>query len=240
VVDVRRIELPKGRWAEIAEEDDLTVQEQWDIEHAGIASESVAAKTTVLQLEELRSLEAALPDAARTLETDLRAIVAAKSTPAARKREAEARLKLMTDARATNALALAYQKLGPEEYAPIDRFEVVRVMCSLRAWDVTGPDGQVIPIPPDRTPESVAAFARTVPNTVMKAISAETARTNVTPTDFNRSPEAMLPKTPDTPTGDSSVSGSPEGSKSGAGRTGRRTGSSSTRGTKPSSPRTAS
>jgi hypothetical protein len=166
--------------------------------------------------------------------------VAAKSTPAARKREAEARLKLMTDARATNALALAYQKLGPEEYAPIDRFEVVRVMCSLRAWDVTGPDGQVISIPPDRTPESVAAFARTVPNTVMKAISAETARTNVAPTDFNRSPEAMLPKTPDTPTGDSSVSGSPEGSKSGAGRTGRRTGSSSTRGTKPSSPRTAS
>jgi len=235
---VRRIELPRGRWEEIAEEDDLTVQEQWDIEHAGIASESVAAKTTVLQLEELRSLETALPDAARTLETDLRAIVAAKSTPAARKREAEARLKLMTDARATNALALAYQKLGPEEYASIDRFEVVRVMCSLRAWDVTGPDGQVIPIPPDRTPESVAAFARTVPNTVMKAISAETARTNVTPTDFNRSPEAV--RDPKAPTGESNGSGSAEESKSASASTAPATGSRSPRKRSASSPRTAS
>lgn len=235
---MRRIELPKGRWAEIAEEDDLTVQEQWDIEHAGIASESVAAKTTVLQLEELRSLEAALPDAARTLETDLQAIVAAKSTPAARRKEAQERLEMMQNARATNALALAYQRLAPEEYAPIDRFEVVRVMCSLRAWDVTGPDGQVIPIPADRTPESVAAFARTVPNTVMKAISAETARTNVTPTDFNRSPEAV--RDPKAPTGDSSGSGSPEGSSSASASTVPSTGSRSKRAAKGSSPRTAS
>jgi hypothetical protein len=187
---VRKIELPKGRFADIAEEDDLTVQEQWDIEHAGIASESVSAHTTILQLEELRTLEAALPDAARTLEAELTAIVAAPKTGPVRRREAQERLKLMSDARATTALALAYQKLGPEEYAPIDRYEVVRVMCFLRSWDVPGPDGQPIPIPADRSPASVAAFAAVAPNSAMKVISAETVKTNTAPADFERSQDA--------------------------------------------------
>jgi hypothetical protein len=235
VICVRKIELPKGRFADIAEEDDLTVQEQWDIEHAGIASESVSAHTTILQLEELRTLEAALPDAARTLEAELTAIVAAPKTGPVRRREAQERLKLMSDARATTALALAYQKLGPEEYAPIDRYEVVRVMCFLRSWDVPGPDGQPIPIPADRSP-----FAAVAPNSAMKVISAETVKTNTAPADFERSQEALLPKASATPTGGSSGSGSPAASRSAKGGTGRPTASRSTRARKSSSRRTGS
>ena len=226
---MRKIELPKGRFADIAEEDDLTVQEQWDIEHAGIASESVSAHTTILQLEELRTLEA-----------ELTAIVAAPKTGPVRRREAQERLKLMSDARATTALALAYQKLGPEEYAPIDRYEVVRVMCFLRSWDVPGPDGQPIPIPADRSPASVAAFAAVAPNSAMKVISAETVKTNTAPADFERSQEALLPKASATPTGGSSGSGSPAASRSAKGGTGRPTASRSTRARKSSSRRTGS
>jgi hypothetical protein len=240
VICVRKIELPKGRFADIAEEDDLTVREQWDIEHAGIASESVSAHTTILQLEELRTLEAALPDAARTLEAELTAIVAAPKTGPVRRREAQERLKLMSDARATTALALAYQKLGPEEYAPIDRYEVVRVMCFLRSWDVPGPDGQPIPIPADRSPASVAAFAAVAPNSAMKVISAETVKTNTAPADFERSQEALLPKASATPTEGSSGSGSPAASRSAKGGTGRPTASRSTRAHKSSSRRTGS
>jgi hypothetical protein len=223
---MREIELPNGKTAQIGDENDLTIQEQWDIEHAGMESESVGAQMTLLQLEELARLRAAIPEDAIRHEMHLREIINGETGRAAERKEAQEELNTILNARKTVALSLATRRMGPKDYAPVDHFQVVKVLCFLRQWDVTDREGNLIAIPDERTYETVQEFARISPNSVLKLLYDETLRANLDDTNFNKNGGAI--KNPKAPTADSGGSDSPV-VPSPATRSTRKAGRSSTR-----------
>lgn len=194
----REIELPRGFHATIAEEHDVTVQGQWDLEEAGQRALGAQAHIAMLQVEEVRGVEAAMAPAERADDQALQTIIDDNRSSKKKKEQATLDLSTRRRARADLALALAYKRLAKEDRDAIDQGEMVRLFVFLMEWDVTDHKGESIPLPEWGTPiteELIRQYARSFPNDCMKAVIQGTRTVKIEDVDFGKSPEAMLPKT---------------------------------------------
>jgi len=192
-----RVELPKGQWAEIAEADEITVEEKWHLERA-----TVAATAANVRLERFAATLAVkvrneLTDVEKKREAELRSKVANKRLPKAQKDEAQRGIDAINTGIANMAVTMAYGQLSKDDQDAIDHYEAVRVLVFLRDWGLT----------PERPVPTSLDELRKIPNVVMKEIARRTAGIDITDLDFSFSIEGE--KDPKAPTGDSDVSEEP-------------------------------